>query len=235
MKDNKFSLLKIYLLSYYNITLDLLFNFFNIKNATIYKENLQYSNVLQYNFSALIIVYIIIFIPFIIFSKINGSIDIFIFFIKNILILSLVSLSYAIPIYILKKEFLWKKIFLLLLLASSLYLPFYSLTSLPMLLNISDLHINLFLGGDKTLEFNPISKNYYLLLLTVIIGFLHMLLAPIIIPTIWLSQSLNIKWRIMLLIILVFSNIPSIFIKYINPIILDYTHYINDILGVLPF
>lgn len=227
------SFFKKHLLTYNNTTKDIIVNFFNITNSTTYKEHLQYKKILQYNFSALVIFYIIIFIPFTILSIMDGSAHIFIFFLKNIFILSLISFTYAIPIYILKKEFLWKKIFLILLLAYSLYLPFYSITSLPMLLNINDLHINFFLGGDSTLKLKLISENYNLILLNVLVGFFHMIFAPIVIPTIWLSKSLDIEWWIILLIILIFSNFPTEFIRYINPIILDFTHYISNIFGVL--
>lgn len=232
--SRKMLFLKKHLLMYKRTTQDLFFNFWKFDKSSTYKNGLKAKNVLIYSFSSFVMFSIIVLLPLNILSTITGSIGLWIFFVKTILFDFLVAFFYAIPIYFLKKEFLWQKISLILILVFSFYFPFYSLSSLPMLLNQQNLHINFFLGGDPNLEFNPISRNLYLLWFTVVVQEIHMIIPTFLIPTIWLSKALNIKWWIMLLIIVFFSIIPVEFIKYINPKILDFTHYINNIVGSIP-
>lgn len=229
----KIDILNKHFSSYQMITKDLIVNFLNINNSYTYINNFKFSSALYYSFSSFLLSYIIIFLPLNMFSTISGSIHMLVFFFKNILLLSLIALFYSIPIYFLKKEFLWKKIFLILLFASSLYFPLFSLTSLPMLFNQHDLHINFFLGGDNTLQFNPINTNTYFLLFTIIVSYINQLIASTIIPTIWLGRILNIKWWIILPIILIISILPAYILKNINPLILNFTHYISNIFGIV--
>lgn len=230
--NNNFSIFTIRqsLSNYLYTSKDILYNILNITNSNIYSKY-TYKNIFKYYSMAFFIGYIILFLP--ITFKINGSITVPILFLKSTFVVLIVAIIYTIPIYFIKKEFLFKKILLTLILAYSFYFPFFCLSSIPMFLDMNIVNSDFFIGGGNSEIPKPTTENYYFLLYIVSTNIVNNMISSIILPTIWLAKILKIKWWKILLIILIFSTFAVKFILFINPIILNITKDLDKIVNII--
>jgi len=214
---------------YLFVTKDIIKNGRDFTKTIIY-NNFTYMHVLKYFTVSFFLSYIMFYVVFI--WKISGSIDFITLSIRVIITTMMISTFYALPVFLLKRKWLFKDIFLTLLLSFSFIFPLNSLLSIPIFLNMGNFSIDFLLGGGNTHPYfinNTVPFQLYYILVSFSIPFI----TSILIPIFWLNKILSIS-KLKLILIIMLMSYPIIHVQlFLASAGLDITKNIDKLISAI--